>query len=48
MIHLRKETETRLAESVSDASDLIAGVAIIACAALIVAGIALVLAVKHG
>lgn len=48
MLKLRKETEDKLAESVSDASDLIAGVAVIAIAALIVAGIALVLAAKNG
>jgi len=50
VFHLRKETETRLADSVGEASDLIAGVALIACAALIVAGIALVVSVRtsHG
>jgi hypothetical protein len=46
MLRLRKETEQQLAESVGEASDLIAGVAVIACAALIMAGIALVLSAK--
>lgn len=45
-IKLRKDTEDRLAETVDSAVEIVAGIALVATLALLVAGVALVLAVK--
>lgn len=49
MFKLRKETESQLAQTVEDASDVMLGVAIVAVAALVIGVVALVVAVnKNG
>jgi hypothetical protein len=48
MFHLRKETEQQLAQTISEASDVMVAIGVVACAALVIGVVALIVAVKHG